>query len=121
VLSELRAAGLIEGERSALRITDTGLHTLGSYDPLPTGRELHSWWLARLPKGAGEILEELIRAYPRSLSDQEIGERIGKVATAGHFGNMLSELRKRELIVGPRSGLRASEDLFAESSGRVAV
>jgi hypothetical protein len=121
VLSELRAAGLIEGERSALRITDAGLNTLGSYDPLPTGRELHAWWLARLPKGAGEILEELIRAYPRSLSDQEIGERIGKVATAGHFGNMLSELRKRELIVGPRSGLRASEDLFAESSGRVGV
>jgi hypothetical protein len=121
VLSELRAAGLIEGERSALRITDGGLNTLGSYDPLPTGRELHAWWLARLPKGAGEILEELIRAYPRSLSDQEIGERIGKVATAGHFGNMLSELRKRELIVGPRSGLRASEDLFAESSGRVGV
>jgi hypothetical protein len=113
LLSELRTAAYVEGERSALRITSAGLAALGSYEPLPTGRDLHAWWLSRLPKGAAEILRVLISVHPRALSDQEIGERIGKVATAGHFGNMLSELRTRELIMGPRSALRASEDLFA--------
>lgn len=113
VLSDLRTPGYIEGERSALRITDAGMDALGPFDPLPTGPELQSYWMQRLPKGSAEILRVLVEAYPESISDEELGERTGYSAKAGHFSNCLSELRTRDLISGGRSALRASEDLFS--------
>lgn len=112
VLSELRAGGYIDGERSRLNITDAGMDALGPFDPLPTGEDLQAYWIQRLPKGSAEILRALVAAYPKSLTDEELGERTGYSAKAGHFSNCLSELRTRDLIAGSRNDLSASADLF---------
>lgn len=111
-LSELRGHAWIAGERAALSITDEGIAALGSYDPLPTGPELQRYWMQKLSSAGARILGVLIEAYPSPLSDEQIGERTGLSAKAGHFSNSLSELRTRDLISGSRSALHVSEDLF---------
>lgn len=113
-LSRARKAGWIDGSRSLLRITDGGLAALGSYEPLPTGRELLRHWVGELGNGgASRMLEALAATYPRTLTAEELGETIG-MALSGTFDTYLSRLRRLELITGGRGGLKAADELFAE-------
>ena len=112
-LSRGRVSGWIEGERTGLRITKTGLDALGSFDPLPTGKALLEHWISKLGRSAaGRMLEELARVHPRTLSDHELGQRTSLAVGSGNFNNSLSRLRGFDLISGSRSALRASEEFF---------
>jgi hypothetical protein len=113
-LSALRVRGLLDGGKhgdTAYRITDAGLCELGSFEPLPSGTELRTYWLNQLGKAERSILEALFSVYPRALDKQSIAEAAGYEAGGGGFNNALSRLRTLELIDG-RGEMRASEDLF---------
>lgn len=110
-MSSLRTKGWMDGRGDPLRITDAGLAALGSYEPLPTGRDLLEHWLGQLSKAERAILVELYRAYPDALSKEQVGNLTSYEPNGGGFNNALSRLRTLELIDG-RGELRASEDLF---------
>lgn len=110
-LSRARKAGWITGDRGLLRITDSGLHALGSFEPLPTGRELLGYWLSELGQGgASRMLGALADAHPRALDADALGAAAG-LSQSGTFDTYLSRLRRLELVEGDRRALRLSEEL----------
>jgi hypothetical protein len=52
-LGALRSRALIKGDGDKLTITDTGIETLGSWEPLPMGAALVEYWRSRLGKADG--------------------------------------------------------------------
>ena len=88
------------------------LSALGSYDPLPEGRDLLEHWLGELGEsGAARILRALAEAYPKALTQTDLGAAANLSENSGTFATYLSKLRTLELITG-RGELRASEELF---------
>lgn len=111
-LGKLRSNGWVDGGRDAITITQPGVQALGSYTPLPTGRELVAYWLAELGQGGiGRMLSALVEAYPRALTKEEVGKLAGVSHTSGTFGTYLGKLRTLELVTGSRE-LTASADLL---------
>ena len=111
VLGALRSRGLLQGEGDRLTITDVGIQTLGSWEPLPTGSALIGHWRSRLGKAERLILETLTEAFPDALTKEEVAVKAGYEANGGGFNNALGRLRTLELVQG-RGELRASDDLF---------
>jgi hypothetical protein len=114
-LGALRSRGIIEGDSERLTITETGIHSLGSWEPLPAGSALIGYWNGRLGKAERLILETLTEAYPGALSKEEVAVKAGYEANGGGFNNALGRLRTLELVQG-RGELRASDNLFTSSS-----
>jgi hypothetical protein len=110
-LGALRSRGLIKGDGDSLRITETGIRELGSWEPLPTGAALVDYWRGRLGKAERLILEMLTQVYPDPLTKGEVAVKAGYEANGGGFNNALGRLRTLELVQG-RGELRASDDLF---------
>ena len=112
-ISELRKSGWLEGDGSEpLRITPAGVEALGHYVPLPTGAALVTWWQDRLGSGvASRVFHALVSVYPESMSRDVLAGEVGATAAGGHFGNSLSDLRRKELITGSKM-LRAADELF---------
>ena len=110
-LGALRSRGLIEGDGDRLMITETGIQSLGSWQPLPTGVALVDYWRSRLGKAERAILETLTEAYPAALTKEEVAARASYEANGGGFNNALGRLRTLELVQG-RGELRASDNLF---------
>jgi hypothetical protein len=112
MLGRLRSLALIEGGKDSITITATGLGELGGeWTPLPTGRALLDFWLAKSGKPERLILEALAAVYPDALTKEELGERTGYSSEAGHFNNVLGKLRSLDLVRGGRSAIQASPDL----------
>lgn len=112
-LGKARSTDWIRGSRDRLEITETGRAALGSYDPLPEGEELLSYWLGELGNsGANRMLSALAERYPKSMTAEELGEASNISAASGTFSNYLGRLRTLELVTGSRHDLRASEELF---------
>lgn len=63
-------------------ITETGIQSLGSWEPLPTGLALIDW-RSRLGKAERSILETLTEGYPAALDKEEIAVRTGYEANGG--------------------------------------
>ena len=60
------------------------------------------------------MLSALADAYPKELSNAELGERADISPASGTFSTYLSKLRGLELVVGGRGQpLKASEELFS--------
>lgn len=112
-LSSLRTKGWINGY-DPIKITEEGISALGSYEPLPAGKELLEYWRRQLGKAEREILDVLVEEYPDSMSKERIAEKThtGYAPDGGGFNNALSRLRVLELVVG-RGELKVSEDLFS--------
>src|SRR5229473_2965529 len=110
-LGALRSRGLIKGDGDSLRITETGIRELGSWEPLPTGSALVDYWRGRSGKAERLILEMLTQVYPDPLTKAEVAVKAGYEANGGGFNNALGRLRTLELVQG-RGELRASDDLF---------
>jgi hypothetical protein len=112
-LGSARKFGWIVGKRGVLEITDAGLAALGGYDPLPTGEELFDYWIRYLGNsGAARMLAALGKAYPRTLTAQEVADIAFLESDSGTFATYLGTLRKLELVEGGRDALRASEEFF---------
>ncbi len=110
-LGSLRSRGYIEG-RDLLRITEAGMAALGSYEPLPAGRDLLEHWLRQLGKAERLILQHLAEIYPAAATKENLGVATGYEPSGGGFLNAVGKLRTLELIEG-RGELRASEELFS--------
>ena len=110
-LSALRSKGFIDGSGDRLTLTAAGVDALGSYDLLPTGADLRSYWLRQLGKAERLILEHLVAVYPSGQTKDALGANTGYEPNGGGFNNALSRLRSLELIEG-RGELRASAELF---------
>lgn len=113
-MSKLRTAGYVEQNpgQDMYRITPEGLEALGSYEPLPTGAGLQSYWLNQLGAGPRAILSSLINAYPGELSMEDIGQATGYAHNGGSFRTYLSKLRTLELVESMGGNLRAAAELF---------
>lgn len=111
-LSSLRTRGWVTGAKDGPpRITDAGRAALGSWEPLPTGRALIDYWLARLGKAERAVLQALVAAHPDALTKQEVAGRAGYEASGGGFNNALGKLRTLELITRGAE-IRASAVFF---------
>jgi hypothetical protein len=111
-LGQLRSAGLIEGGNDRLRITVNGLEALGSFEPLPSGRELLKYWMEELGGGKARMLEVLAINYPTEMTAEQLGQETGIESTGGTFGKYLGQLKTLELVTGNRGRLRASGEFF---------
>lgn len=110
-LSAARANAWLKDDGQLFQITDAGLASLGSYDPLPTGRELLNYWLGQLGEsGAARMLQAAVDAWPNALTKAELCEQAG-MKQSGTAGTYLSKLRTLQLIEG-KVELRASAELF---------
>lgn len=112
-LSKARSAGWMADRGDVRLITDAGLEALGPFDPLPTGAYLRAYWLNELGGGAARILQALCDAYPRAMSNEEIGAAAGISHVSGTFSTYMSRLRGLELVSGSRGATTASEELFS--------
>jgi hypothetical protein len=108
----LRTKGWAEGPGRELAITDAGLAALGEYEPLPTGKDLVDYWLAKLGAPERKFLTLLIDRYPDPFTRNELADAAGYARTSGHVDNTLGGLRALGLILGPGSAIVASEELF---------
>jgi len=111
ILSEIRSKGWAVG-RGELVITESGLVALGSYDPLPTGRSLHDYWLGKVQGAEREILRVLIDYHPSEITRADLLERSQK-KEGGYFKNCLSRLSSLGLMVRVHRGsFKAAPELF---------
>lgn len=108
-VAQLRSAGYVDGS-SRMTITPAGLEALGAFDPLPEGPALVEHWANELGGGQARMLRELSSVYPRALTPDELGERVGITPRSGTWRNYIGRLRKLELITGSAE-LRASDEL----------
>ncbi len=116
-LGRLRGSGRIVGGRARIEITAQGVADLGSFEPLPAGRALVDHWLARLGKAERMILTSLVEVWPASLSNDELADRTGYIASGGGFANALGRLRSLELITGSRAANIAADELGTAAQG----
>jgi hypothetical protein len=114
-LGALRSRGMIQGDGDRLTISEAGIQTLGSWEPLPSGSALIDYWRGRLGKAERLILQTLTQVYPDALTKEELAAKAGYEANGGGFNNALGRLRTLELLQG-RGELRASDNLFASST-----
>lgn len=111
-MAELRSKGWITGSSDHLAITEAGATALGSWEPLPTGRELIEYWRRKLgDSGKRAIFDIVINAYPRGVPQETVSERTNIAIAGGTWRTYMAELRGLGLIEG-RGELKASEDLF---------
>lgn len=107
----LKNAGLVDDSGDSIIATEQGIATLGdSFRPLPTGDALREHYRATLGLGEKTVLEAACKAYPDSISRDELSEQTGyKRSTRDKYIYLLSI---RKLIKVDRDGVRASEELF---------
>lgn len=113
LISKLRTSGLVEYlTAGTVALTPEG-RALATDPGLPTTNDgVQAAILARLPSPQAKILTELIRAYPGSLSREEIANRTGYSATSGGFQNLISKLRTAALVDYPDRGSAVALDVL---------
>lgn len=94
-----------------VQATAAGAAMLPDAQPLPTGRELREYWLARLPEGERAVLTVAMSAYPQPISRDVIDENTPyKRSSRDQY---LKRLAAKELVEFPGAGLVvASRNLF---------
>lgn len=100
-LATLRTEGYMEGANTGvMRITETGLSALGSFDPLPQGDALAQYWLSHVSFGKCEraILQALLD-HPRGLDKDRLCE-VTNYEFSGGFKNALANLRTAGVLIG---------------------
>lgn len=110
-LQRLQNKGLVTTENGGLVATNAGMAALGDdFEPLPTGKDLQSWWLERLPEGEKKILAFLINCYPSAASRDEISDATDfKKSTRDAY---IQRLQRRMLITIQDRLIQAAHHLF---------
>jgi hypothetical protein len=108
----LASKGLIEVASNALHATEAGAAALPSFEPLPTGAALVSYWQGRLPEGERRTLDVLIHAGGAEVAREVIDETTGYKRSSRDA--YLVRLKARGLVeFSGRGTVRASEELFS--------
>ncbi len=111
----LRTKGLVEyisGDR--IQLTDAGRASAHFPDSALTTEELQSRVLNRLPGPERKILEVILRAYPKALSNEECASQAGYTHGGGGYNNPRGRLRTLGLIDYRDGGVVARPVLFLE-------
>ena len=69
-------------------------------------------WRSNLNGGAKRMLDDLVDAYPRAMSREELSEAAGISHTGGTWGTYLSKLKTNGLAEVEGGEIRASGTLF---------
>jgi len=95
-------------------LTNDGLSTLGTFEPLPKGEELRKKLLRDADRMEGKLLKVLFEVYPESISKKDLLERAG-YQSSGSTSAMFTKLCAINYAekAGPNL-LRASDELFQE-------
>lgn len=111
-IAQLVDKGQLAQDGGRIKLTAAGQKALGAnYEPLPTGRALREYWIARLPEGERRIFERVVAAYPNDVDRGEISAHSGyKRSTRDRY---LAQLQARQLVDCMGDGVvKASEALF---------
>lgn len=111
-LSALVQAGYAEQHGANYTITATGFAALGSYAAPPTGADLAGWWYEHLPSYEAVLLRELVNAYPRELTVDDLATMTGRSRTSSAFRPALTALVNHELAERVDDRWRASLSLM---------
>ncbi len=113
ILGKLRSNEYISPPRvSPITITHVGRDSLGYCEPLPTGRELQTYWLSKLGAPESRIMTILFEER-RPLGLPELAALAG-YSPNGHFSNILGLLRRKGLITPPRQPIQAADGFFED-------
>ena len=108
--------GRLTNDDGTYRITAAGMRAIGR-DPdaiqkPQTTAEILAGWQPALKRGSFGMLEMLVAAYPKTLSEEVLAGRMGLTAGAGTVKGYVTELRTNGLIEGTSRALTASSILF---------
>lgn len=110
-IQRLRERGFVEASGDRVTATDAGRDALPDAEPLPTGKDLQDYWLARLPEGERKILEVLLERGGDTMPRGDLDELTGYQRSSRDA--YLQRLRAKQLISEPSRGeVCASENLF---------
>lgn len=110
-IQRLKEKGFVETDGRSIKPTQEGLNALpADYEPLPIGRGLQDYWLARLPEGERRILQELIDAYPNAVARTDLDEATGYKRSSRDA--YLQRMKAKRLWEPHGVGIKASGLLF---------
>jgi uncharacterized protein len=113
---QIKRAGLIEESDGLIGASVAGVDFAGVTPEAPTSTaEILDMWRSKLKRGAREILDVLVEAYPHPLSKETLAVEVGMEPTGGTFGTYIGTLRRNGLIESDSGKLRASDSLFIGS------
>jgi len=117
-LSALRQRGMIADAADAhLALTSAGHEVATDRPAVASLADLHALWLSHraLSGTQRRMVEQLVGAYPATLTRQALADAIGVQATSGSFSNNLSRLRTMGLMADvSRTEVVATDLLFPE-------
>lgn len=97
-LAALRKNEWLRDEGEQRYLTDAGIAALGSYQPLPEGRDLLEHWLRELSPGAAGILRALADAAPEAMTYDQMAYAGETVVSSSTFRAHMAKLRALELV-----------------------
>ena len=111
LVGSLKTQGLIDyPSPGQLALTPDGSVYAQQPKTPPSLSELHDMWKAKLSSAQWKLVENVMAAYPRALTKEELATQSGYTVN-GHFNNLLGSLRSLELVP-ERGDLAATELLF---------
>lgn len=110
-MAGFRKAGHIEETGGSVRITAAGLHELGAYEPLPTGKALCEYWLSQMGATRRAIFEAIIAGKGRPIPAAAVARAAGIELGGSNWRSHMAQLRGLELVSGSTE-LRAAAELF---------
>ncbi len=109
-LQRLSQKGAIKKHGDRIFITDIG-RQLVSYMPLPSGADLHAYWLQELPQGERAIFEIVLAAYPEDVDREGIDAQTGYSRSTRN--TYIQRMLAKEIIATTSPGrIKASDHLF---------
>jgi hypothetical protein len=110
-IARLREKRLVDVNGENIHVTLEGEEALPNAQPLPTGRDLQDYWMAKLPEGERRIFQIMVSYHPNSVDREFISEQTGfKRSTRDAY---LSRMSSKMLFTEPARGqVRASDQLF---------
>jgi hypothetical protein len=110
-IQRLQGKGYLHPGGGNIVVTQQGVDALGSdYEPLPTGEDLQTYWLERLPPGEKAVLEVAIKKYPEQIDVEFVDEQTGYKRSSRDA--YIQRLMARKLLTRGRGMIRASDVLF---------
>jgi hypothetical protein len=114
---KLTVKGYVTHVNGPIEATQAGVDALGSdYEPLPTGRALYEWWMARLGGAESAILRHLVVTRRGHATSPEELESVANIKSTSRY-EYVRKLKARRLVTSEGKMVKASESLFEARNG----
>lgn len=113
-LAQLRRHQLIDERDNTFGLTGAGIAKAGGVPKVPddpAGRL--AMWKAAVGGGAAKVLDALAAVYPATLSDDQLGRKIGVDPATSTYRAYLAPLNSNELIEKAQDGRRLAKVIFS--------